>query len=344
MNSTGNLYRITSWGESHGPAMGVVIDGCPANIPLNPNEIQKYLAENDRPLSELATGRIEPNSVRILSGLYKNRTLGTPISILIKNENVKKSDYSNVSHKYRPGHGEYSYYLKYDHSYLTGGGRASGRECISRLASGYIAEKIIKTAYPDFCINTHVLMLAGQKIDNCQAYEKAVERCLHIAKKGDSSGGVISLVIKNIPTGIGEPVFNGLDAQLTSALMSIGAVRAVEIGSGKQSAYAIGSEFNDDFTDNIDQAPFVSNHHGGIISGISTGADIVLKLYIKPTPSIEKIKNGISGEGEIKPISVKGRHDKNITPRIGPIASAMAAIIIVNALMTSGKISKDRIL
>ncbi|MBN2546406.1 MAG: chorismate synthase [Spirochaetes bacterium] len=343
MNSFGNIFKITTWGESHGPAVGVVIDGCPSGLPLNQYELTSYLKENDRPILEIATERKEPNEVELLSGINEGRTLGTPISIVIKNIDFIKKDYSNITTVFRPGHGDYTYYKKYNINSITGGGRASGRECIARLAAGYIAEKIIKTHFNNFSINTEIIELAGIKIKNENTKNKALNKVLKISKRKDSTGGAIKITVSGIPSGIGEPVFQGIDSRIAGALISIGSVKSVDIGRGRECSKYSGSDFNDDFDIQNGEIKFKSNNNGGILAGISTGYDLEIKISVKPTPSIGLVKTGITADNHLKEISVNGRHDKNITPRVAPIARAMICLVITDFLMLCGKINKDKL-
>jgi chorismate synthase len=342
MNSFGNLFKITTWGESHGEAVGVVIDGCPAGLQLNEKEITSYLQENDRPIVELATERNEPNVARILSGVYKDRTIGTPISILIKNCDVKKGDYNSISEVFRPGHGDFTYHQKYDIPVLSGGGRASGRECITRIAAGYIAEKIIAHYLKDFAISTEIESLAGLMINDGKSRSLAVKKCLEIAENGDSTGGTIRITVSGIPSGIGEPVFHGINSTIAQGLMSIKTIKSIEIGSGRSCSEMSGSEFNDEFCITGEKIGFANNNCGGILSGITNGNDIIVRISVKPTPSIKIKKDFATMDNKIRKMSVNGRHDKNITPRIGPIAKAMISVVLLNYLMIAGIIPRDR--
>lgn len=343
MNSYGTLFQITTWGESHGKAVGVVIDGCPSGLEITENELSEYLYKSDRPIIELATERDEPNKAEFLSGVYDGKTIGTPISIVIKNQDVKSKDYKALENTFRPGYGEYGHSLKYNSPYLSGGGRASGRECIARIAGGYIAEKVIKHKYRNYKIVGKLLSLAGININDQKSFYDALEKSLETAALGDSTGGLLGITIEGVPHGLGEPVFDGIDARLAAALMSIGSVKSVEIGGGRNAALSIGSKFNDDFTTEENKISFETNNSGGTLGGVTIGKPIELTLAIKPTPSIKAEKTGLTIGKELKKISVAGRHDKNITPRIIPIARATASLVILDCLMISGKISKDRL-
>lgn len=337
MNTFGNLFRVTSWGESHGRAMGAVIDGCPAGLALGEEELTAFLQKNDRPMEELATARKEPNQVQLLSGVHGDETLGTPISVVIKNEDFRPVDYCNIRQSFRPGHGDFTYHKKYKTLPMSGGGRASGRECISRLAAGYIAQKIIHSGIPDYKVSSQLISLAGVKIEDSDSSLMAVERAKEISREKDTSGGEIKLSVSGIPAGLGGPVFSKLDALLSGALMSIGGVKAVEIGSGKKSAYLTGSEMNDNFS----VGGFETNNAGGILAGISTGSDVIVKLSVKPTPTIGLKQQGLNTDLEVETIAVKGRHDVNFTPRVAVIAEAMIHLVILDQLMLCGFIHRD---
>ncbi len=343
MNSFGYIFKITTWGESHGPAVGVVIDGCPSGIELDPDEITTYLKENDRPIEEIATKRVEPNFVELLSGINNGKTIGTPISILIKNKDIKKEDYKDLEDVFRPGHGDYTYYKKYNITKISGGGRASGRECITRLAAGYIAEKIIKKIYKDFEIKTEIIEIAGIKITDDITKLNAIKKAQEIGKLDDSTGGKVKITVSGIPAGVGEPVFDGIDAKIASALMSIGSVKSVSIGLGIECSKYCGSDFNDDFTINNNEISFLSNNNGGILAGITNGNNLEVILSVKPTPSINTVKIGATNNNNLQRIKIKGRHDINITPRIAPIAKAMVSLVLVDELIICGKICKDKI-
>lgn len=342
MNSFGHIFKITTWGESHGPAVGVVIDGCPSGIELGPDEITAYLKNNDRPIEAIATKRVESNIAELLSGINNGKTIGTPISILIKNNDIKKEDYKDIEEVFRPGHGDYTYFKKYNITKISGGGRASGRECIARLAAGYVAEKIIKKNYKNFEIKTEIIEIAGLKITDEKTKLNAIKKAQEIGKLDDSTGGKVKLTVSGIPAGVGEPVFDGIDAKIASALMSIGSVKSVSIGLGSECSKYCGSDFNDNFTINNNEISFISNNNGGILAGITNGNDLEVILSVKPTPSINTVKIGATNNNDLQKIKIKGRHDINITPRIAPIAKAMISLVLVDELIICGKICKDK--
>jgi chorismate synthase len=347
MNITGNFFKVMTWGESHGLGLGAVIDGCPAGLVLDEYFIMQRLSL-DIPDKKLGTGRHEPNPIMILSGITGgNVTLGTPISLFIPNLDYNSSPYSDMETPIRPGHGDFTYQAKYGIAELRGGGRASGRECIARLAAGAIAEMLIKSVFQEISISAQVTSLAGIKIENENDYKNAQEEAEFIASKGNSSGGEILLRIKNLPAGIGNPVFQKLEAQLASAILSIGAVKSFEIGSGKKAALMTGRNHNDSFAvksvNKKDKFGTVTNHAGGILAGISNGEDIYIRLAVKPTPTIKMNQETVTRNGNKEIVCYNGRYDKNITPRIVPISEAMAALVIADGLISAGFIHPDNL-
>lgn len=352
-NTFGTLFRITTWGESHGPATGVIIDGCPSGLSLAENDVQKEV-ERRRPAqdSKVATARREKDQVQILSGVFEGKTTGTPISLLVNNEDTSSKDYSNIQDKYRPSHADYTYDLKYGFRDYRGGGRSSGRETLARVMAGAIAKKILlqkaKTIILGHTVQVGEIKAKTFTSENLLKLRSTIEqnelRCADplattkmqkfIEKirftEGDSVGAIIEIIVKNPPKGLGEPVFDKLDAELAKAMMSIGAVKAVEIGSGFSSATLKGSENNDQITVKGGKVKFLSNNSGGILGGISTGEDIIIRLGIKPVPSISKPLKTITKSGENTKIATLGRHDCCLAPRIIPVAESMAALVLVD--------------
>ena len=343
MNTHGTLFRVTTWGESHGKAVGAVIDGCPANLPLDEGEIRDHLRRDDRPIPEIATARAEPNEARILSGTWRGRTLGTPICIAVPNADAESSDYAPLEGVFRPGHGDFACHAKYGTDPIPGGGRASGRECIARLAAGCVAEKLMRAVLPAVTIRARITELAGMRVEDDRGLLRAVAEAARQRDLGDSTGGIVEVVAEGLPAGLGEPVFGALDAALASALMSIGAVKSVEIGAGAACAASVGSRFNDGFCLTAGGLGFSSNRAGGILAGIATGAPIVARIAVKPTPSIAAAQVGATVGGELREIRVRGRHDANVTPRVAPIARAMTALVLVDMLMIAGRIPRARL-
>lgn len=341
-NTFGKLFCITTWGESHGPATGAVIDGCPPGLKLSEKDIQKEVdRRKPRAGSKVSTTRREEDKVEILSGTFEGKTTGTPISLIVFNKDTRSKDYSNIKDLYRPGHADLTYDLKYGMRDYRGGGRASGRETLARVMAGAVARKLLGKV----SIFGHTLQVGKIQATTFSKseIEKNEVRCADpsAAKKmlklieankfreGDSLGAIIEIVIKNPPKGLGEPVFDKLDAKLAQAMMSIGAVKAVEIGSGFHSATLKGSENNDQIT----SKGFLSNNAGGILGGISTGADIVIRLAVKPVPSISKELKTITKTGKNTTIKTLGRHDCCLAPRIIPVAESMAAIVLADLLL-----------
>ncbi len=344
----GTLFTITTWGESHGAAIGVVVDGCPAGLPLNESDIQTYLNRRKPGQSKFTTKRMEGDKAEILSGIFEGRTTGTPISILIRNEDQRSRDYGRIKDCYRPGHADYTFDAKYGFRDYRGGGRSSGRETIGRVAAGAIAAKILRElgieviAYTksigDICIpsseyhydeiSDNVLYMPNNSY--AKRASSYLEKCM--ADK-DSSGGVIECMITGMPVGIGEPVFDKLDASLAKAMMSVGAVKGVEIGDGFAVASSVGSVNNDAFCQEDGKISKKTNHSGGILGGISDGSAILIRTAIKPTPSIAKAQDTVTNTGENTSLSITGRHDPVIVPRAVVVIESMAAVTILDQIM-----------
>lgn len=347
-NTFGKLFRITTWGESHGDALGVVIDGCPPLIPITEEEIQHEVnRRKPKAFSKISTTRIEDDKIHILSGIFEGKTTGTPISIMIANKDTKSKDYSKIKDVFRPGHADMTYELKYGIRDYRGGGRSSGRETIGRVIAGTIAKKLLKLRAKTeiFGHTVQIGNIKAKKFDR-SFIEKNELRCadpeiskkmLALAEKTrsekDSIGGVIEIIIKKPPVGLGEPVFDKLDAELAKAMMGIGAVKGIEIGTGFGTAEMKGSQNNDPVKIEKGKIKFVSNNHGGILGGISTGADIIIRLAIKPVPSIAKKQQTITKTLKNTSIEVFGRHDSCLAPRIIPVAEAMAAIVLIDKFL-----------
>jgi len=354
----GNLFKITTWGESHGAALGVVVDGCPAGLELNENDIQEFLDRRKPGATKFATQRREADEAEILSGVFEGKTTGTPISIVIRNTSQRSADYSEIASYYRPGHADYTFDMKYGFRDYRGGGRSSGRETIGRVAGGAIASKLLKqlgisvTAYTyaigDIEINMERFDLDEARNNHTgmpdkEASQKAAAYLKECMEKLDSAGGVVACSVKNIPAGIGEPVFEKLDANLAKAIMSIGAVKSVEIGDGARAARANGSTNNDGFCMSNGKVTKTSNHSGGILGGISDGSELCLKAYFKPTPSIFQEQQTVNKSGEDISIKIKGRHDPIIVPRAVVVVEAMTALTIVDLLLQNMTARIDKI-
>lgn len=354
----GNIFKITTWGESHGEAIGVVVDGCPAGLELDENDIQKLLDRRKPGSSQFATQRKESDSVEILSGIFEGHTTGTPISMLVKNTSQRSADYSEIASYYRPGHADYTFDQKYGFRDYRGGGRSSGRETIGRVAAGAIAEKLLAelgiaiTAYTEAIGGISISMknfdIAEARrnqtgMPDKEANEKAEAYLKACMEKLDSAGGVVSCIVKGLPAGIGEPVFEKLDANLGKAIMSIGAVKAFEIGDGCAASLMNGSENNDAFRMKDNKIVKTTNHAGGILGGISDGSDIILRAYFKPTPSIFQQQDTVNRAGENITVQIKGRHDPIIVPRAVVVVEAMTAVTVLDLLLQNMTSRMDKI-
>jgi chorismate synthase len=341
-NSFGTLFKITTWGESHGEALGVVIDGCPPRVELSNRDIQKELDRRRPGQGKGSSPRRERDRVEILSGIFEGQTTGTPISLLIRNEDVDSSPYEEWKEVFRPGQADFTYQAKYGIRDYRGGGRASARETVGRVAAGAVAKRILEEEKIEIIAYTVELGgVRGKKVDfdeieknglRCPdrsaaiAMEKKIEKAkLH----GDSLGGVVEILVRGCPPGLGEPVFDKLEADLAKALMSIGAVRGVEVGTGFTVARMLGSQCNDP----IGPKGFEKNDAGGILGGISNGADIVLRVAVKPIPSISLEQKTVDQAMRPVSIKIKGRHDVSAIPRINFVCEAMVAIVLVDHLL-----------
>ena len=338
----GEIFKISTFGESHGAGVGVVIDGCPSGIELSQSDIQ-YELERRRPgQSELSTPRDEDDKAEIISGVFEGKTTGTPIAILVRNNNQKSSDYSAIKDLFRPGHADYTYYKKYGIRDYRGGGRASARETIGRVAAGAVAKKFLSSFGID--IFAYVIQVGNIKSNSFNrsfiernpvrtadesVYPKMEQLILDAKSNGDSVGAIIELVIKGSPVGLGEPIFDRMNARLAYAIMSMPAVKGVEFGAGFAAAEMNGSQMNDEITPD----GFLSNNAGGTLGGITTGQDIILRFVIKPTSSILIEKNTINTKGQATTIITKGRHDPCLAPRAVPVAEAMAALVVADMLL-----------
>jgi len=344
----GTIFSITTWGESHGNGVGVVVDGCPAGLPLNEDIIQPYLNRRKPGQTKYSTPRKEEDKVNILSGVFEGKTTGTPISLVVFNENQKSGDYSKISTAYRPGHADYCFDQKYGFRDYRGGGRSSGRETIGRVAAGAIANAILNelgikiqtytksigpiTINPDKT-DFNLISKSPLYMPDLEASEKAEEYLLQQMQDHNSAGGIIECVVSGMPVGIGEPVFDKLDASLAKAVMSIGAVKGFEIGEGFKASTMTGAENNDPFTiDDKNAIRKTSNHAGGILGGMSDGSNILLRVAIKPTPSIFKTQQTVNETKEKVEIKIQGRHDPIIVPRAVVVVESMVAITLVDQL------------
>jgi len=344
----GDIFTVATWGESHGKGIGVVIDGCPAGLILDEPYIQKYLNRRRPGQSKYSTPRDEADKVQILSGVFEGLTTGTPISLIVFNENQRSGDYSAIANCYRPGHADFSYDLKYGFRDYRGGGRSSGRETIGRVAAGAVANAILHELGIE--VRAYTKSIGPISIDPAKAdiskahfsplympdLEASSEAEEYISKQmadHNSVGGIIECIVTGMPPGIGDPVFDKLDAALAKAVMSIGAIKGVEIGAGFLAANLTGAESNDSFQyDDAKKMYKTSNNAGGILGGISDGSDIILRAAVKPTPSIFKTQKTINKDKENIEIQIKGRHDPVIVPRAVVVVESMVAITLVDQL------------
>jgi chorismate synthase len=352
MNSFGHLFRFTSWGESHGPAIGCVVDGCPPGLALSEDLIQPFLDKRRPGQSRFTTQRQEPDRVEILSGVYEGRTTGTPISLLIRNVDQRSKDYAEVAQSYRPGHADYAYDAKYGLRDPRGGGRASARETATRVAAGAVARAVLGEGVR---ISAYLVELGGDPIDRAAFDSSEIERnpffcpdagaaarwevALDAARKaGSSLGAIVEVVADGVPAGWGAPVYMKLDSQLAAATMGINAVKGVEIGDGFAAARLQGEDNADPMRPGADGPIFLANHAGGTAGGISTGQPIVMRLALKPTSSILTPVETVNRAGEAAEIATKGRHDPCVGIRAAPVAEAMMALVLADAkLMHRGQ-------
>lgn len=350
-STLGTLLSITTWGESHGKGIGVVIDGCPAGLPLAEEDIQIYLNRRKPGQSRFTTPRKEDDTVEILSGVFEGKTTGTPISMMVRNTSQRSKDYSEIASYYRPGHADYTYDCKYGFRDYTGGGRSSGRETIGRVAAGAVAAKIL--AELGITVTAYTKSIGPVSIDyerfdlsqmeqnavnmpDAEAAKEAEGYLDHCREQQDSCGGVVECVIKGMPAGVGEPCFEKLNANLAKSICSIGAVKGFEIGDGFEAAKATGSMNNDAFyMEETGAVGKKTNHAGGILGGISDGSDIMFRAAFKPTPSISQEQDTVNKSGEDIKVSIKGRHDPIIVPRAVVVVECMAALTVLDMLMVS---------
>ncbi len=345
-NIFGKAFQITSFGESHGKAVGVVVNGVKPGLEINKVLIQKELDRRKPGQSRISTARKEADKVEILSGVFEGKTTGTPICLLVQNKGMKSTDYGKIKDLFRPGQADYTFLKKFGIRDYRGGGRASGRETIARVAAGAIAKKMLeKKGIKVVGCTIQVGNVFAKEFDENEieknsvrcpdkiAAKKMEKEILNAKAKGNSVGGVVKIVAKGIPVGLGEPVFGKLDAELAKALVSIGAIKGVEFGAGFAVAGLTGKENNDEMYSEKGKVKFKSNNAGGILGGISTGQDLVMRIAVKPTPSISLPQKTVDINGRNKTITVDGRHDPCICPRIVPVAESMVALVLADALM-----------
>jgi chorismate synthase len=348
-NSFGELFRITTWGESHGRAIGVVIDGCPAGLDLSTEDIQRDLDRRRVGQSKVTSPRQEEDRVEILSGLFHGKTTGTPISLLIWNKDADSSKYEPIKDIYRPGHADFTYEVKYGFRDYRGGGRSSARETACRVAAAAVAKKLLGTiGVRVYGFTRQVGPIEAQVVDvdeiernpvrspDKEAAKQMEALILEAKAEGDSVGGVVEVVATGVPIGLGEPVYDRLDADLAKAIMSINAIKGMEIGLGFRSVSLRGSEHNDEFyTDDMGRIRTRTNHAGGMLGGISNGEDIIVRLAVKPPSSISKSQHSVTKDGTAVDLEVQGRHDPCLCPRAVPVAEAMVALVLADHWLRS---------
>ncbi len=356
-SSFGRCLRMTSWGESHQKAVGVVLDGLPSGLQLTSEDIQREVDLRRPGRSEISTPRREEDMVEILSGIFKGKTTGSPLSMMVQNRDVDSAPYEKIRNIMRPGHADYTYRLKYGFHDYRGGGRSSGRETVSRVMAGAVAKKLLE--HLNVKVIAHTTQIADVSVEKTPSIREIeensrsnpvrcadpksadlmIKRIKEIADGGDSSGGIVEVVALGVPYGLGDPVYDKLDAVLAKALFSIPAVKGVEFGAGFSSADMRGSKMNDPYGLKDGRVVFESNNCGGILGGISTGTPVVARLAVKPTSSISlKQKTVDVGRMEEVDLGIEGRHDPNITPRVVPVAEAMMAFVLADYCIAGGLI------
>jgi chorismate synthase len=361
INSFGHLFRVTTWGESHGPAIGATVDGCPPGVTVDEAMIQQWLDKRKPGQNKYTTQRREADEVKILSGVFEGVTTGTPVQLLIENTDQRSKDYSDIKDKFRPGHADITYFQKYGVRDYRGGGRSSARETASRVAAGGLAREAIRAIAPNIQITGYMVQMGPHKIDRDQfdlgqieknpfwvpdavAAEEWAAYLDGLRKSGSSVGAIVEVVARGVPAGLGAPVYGKLDTDLAAAMMSINAVKAVEIGEGMSAAMLTGEQNADEIRMGPDGPEYSSNHAGGILGGISTGQDVVVRFAVKPTSSILTTRKTITKSGEDTEIITKGRHDPCVGIRAVPVGEAMMACVILDHLLLHrGQVGKNRV-
>lgn len=356
-NSIGKMFTVTTFGSSHGTALGAVVDGCPAGLELSEVDIQAELDKRRPGTSQITTSRKERDQVKILSGIFMGKTDGTPITALVYNADMDSSAYENIKNTPRPGHGDYTWKVRYGLYDYRGGGRGSGRVTIGHVIGGAVAKKLLKTM--NIKVISHVTQVGTVKADQIdinqieanidqnsvrcadpEAAKRMEALIIHSKEMGDSVGGVVETAVLNVPAGLGDPVFGKIDAEITGALMGIGSVKGVEVGLGFKSVEIKGSQMNDEFFMDHETIKTKTNHSGGILGGITTGMPINIRMAVKPTPSISLTQKTVDTENSMdKEIVIRGRHDPCICPRITPVAEATVSIILADQMIRAGFIN-----
>ena len=350
MNTFGHIFRVTTWGESHGPALGATVDGCPPGIEISEDFLQVFLDRRRPGQSKLTTQRQEPDRVRILSGTYEGRTTGTPIQLMIENTDQRSKDYGDIARQFRPGHADITYHLKYGLRDPRGGGRSSARETAARVAAGGVAQAVLRALAPDLRIMGYMVQMGEKHLNRANFDAEEILRnpfflpdagavaewtayLEAIRKAQNSVGAAIEVVATGCPAGLGAPIYAKMDSDLAAAMMTINAVKGVEIGEGMAAAALLGTENADEIVMGADGPQYLSNHAGGILGGITTGQPIVVRFSVKPTSSILTPRRSINTAGEAVEVVTKGRHDPCVGIRAVPVAEAMMACVILDHLL-----------
>ena len=350
LNSFGHVFRVTTWGESHGPALGAVVDGCPPGVALDEGWIQPFMDRRRPGTSKNTTQRQEADQVRIMSGVFEGRTTGTPIMLMIENTDQRSKDYGEIAQAFRPGHADITYQQKYGIRDYRGGGRSSARETAARVAAGAVAQAVLRDLAPDLAIIGYMVQMGEMRLNRANFDESAIREnpfflpdasavqawedyLTGIRKAQNSVGAAVEVLIRGCPPGLGAPVYGKMDTELAAAMMSINAVKGVEIGEGMHAAALTGTENADEIRMGPNGPEYLSNHAGGILGGITTGQDIVVRFSVKPTSSILTPRRTINAAGEELDLITKGRHDPCVGIRAVPVAEAMAACVILDQLM-----------
>ena len=359
-NTFGHIFRVTTWGESHGPALGATVDGCPPGVPVTEADLQTWMDKRKPGQNKFTTQRREPDAVRIMSGVFEGQTTGTPVQLLIENTDQRSKDYSEIAEKFRPGHADITYWQKYGIRDYRGGGRSSARETAARVAAGGLARAALKSLAPQIEIKGYMTRMGTHEIDrdrfdwdeidrnpfwvpDAKAAEDWAGYLDDLRKSGNSVGAVIEVTARGVPAGLGAPIYAKLDTDLAAGMMSINAVKGVEIGEGMSAAMLTGDLNADEITMGPDGPEYSSNHAGGILGGISTGQDIVVRFAVKPTSSILTPRKTITKTGEATEIVTKGRHDPCVGIRAVPVGEAMMACILLDhMLLHRGQIGENR--
>ncbi len=360
LNTFGHLFRVTTWGESHGPALGATVDGCPPGVPIDASMIQHWLDRRKPGQNKYTTQRREADEVKILSGVFEGQTTGTPVQLMIENTDQRSKDYSDIMEKFRPGHADITYWQKYGIRDYRGGGRSSARETAARVAAGGLAREAIKAKLPDVQITGYMTQMGPHQIDrdrfdwdeiennpfwvpDAKAAADWADYLDGLRKSGESVGAIIEVVARGVPAGLGAPIYGKLDTDLAAAMMSINAVKGVEIGEGMSSAMLTGTLNADEIFMGPNGPEYSSNHAGGILGGISTGQDIVVRFAVKPTSSILSTRKTITKSGEETEIITKGRHDPCVGIRAVPVGEAMMACVVLDHLLLHrGQVGENR--